>query len=87
MNESEFELLNFDVFPNPSTDLIAVQANGLVKSPIAVDLFSSNGTLVKQTMIHPGQTIAYFDVQALHQGTYLVKISNGSIQKAFKIVH
>jgi hypothetical protein len=86
MNETEFELLNFDVFPNPSTDLIAVQANGLVKSPIAVKLFSSNGTLVKQTTIQPGQTIAYFDVQTLHQGTYLVKISNGSIQKVFKVI-
>ena len=82
----DFEQLSFDVFPNPSMDLIAIQANGLVKSVVSVELISSTGQSVMQTMIQPGQTIAYFDVQTLHQGVYVVKISSGTQQKAFNII-
>ena len=82
-----FEQMSFDVFPNPSMDLIAIQANGLVNNTIKVELFSASGKKVMQTSIQPGQTIAYFDVQTLHQGAYTVRVLSGNIQKTFKIIH
>ena len=81
-----FEQLGFDVFPNPSMDLIAIQANGIVKEKIAVDLFSTTGKLLKSSNILPGQTIAYLDVQTLHQGSYTVRVSCGSDVKQFKVI-
>jgi len=84
---NNFEEMSFDVFPNPSMDLIAIQANGLIKSALSVKLISSNGKVVMQTIIQPGQTIAYFDVQTLHQGTYFVRVSSGNTQKVFRVVH
>lgn len=83
---SGFKNLSFDIFPNPSMDLIAVQANGLVKEKITVELFSSTGQLVKTTDIFAGQTIAYFDVQTLHQGTYTVRVSCQGGVKQFKVI-
>jgi len=81
-----FKSLRFDVFPNPSMDLIAIQANGIVKEKILVELFSSTGQLVRNTEITPGRTIAYFDVQTLHQGAYSVRVSCGESIKNFKVI-
>ena len=78
--------MSFDVFPNPSMELIAIQANGLVIKPITVKLISSKGNVVKETKILAGQTIAYFDVQTLHQGAYWVRISTGKDVKQFKVI-
>ncbi|MDB2526804.1 YHYH protein, partial [Mariniblastus sp.] len=66
--DESIEQLHFDVFPNPSMDLLAIQANGLVKSPLEVKLLTSSGLLVFETSIFPGQTIAYFDLQTLTKG-------------------
>ena len=87
MNETEFELLNFDVFPNPGMGLLAIQANGLVKKALKVQLLSSTGDLVMETSIFAGQTIAYFDLQTLHQGVYFVNVSNGDSKKIFQVIH
>ena len=87
MNETEFELLNFDVFPNPGMGLLAIQANGLVKKALKVRLLSSTGALVMETSIFAGQTIAYFDLQTLHQGVYFVNVSNGEDKKTFQVIH
>ena len=85
--ENGFIKLGFDVFPNPSMGLVAIQANGLVKEKIGVELFSTNGKMLMNTEILPGQTIAYFDVQTLHQGTYTVRVSCGGKNKHFQVIH
>ena len=82
----DFETLRFDVFPNPSMDLIAIQAKGLVKDQVEIELFTATGKLVRHATILPGQTIAYFDVQTLHQGAYTIRVSCGSKVKQFKVV-
>ena len=68
-------------------DLLAIQANGLVKSPLEVRLLTSSGSLVFETRIFPGQTIAYFDLQTLRQGVYVVDIDTGESHKTFRVVH
>ena len=85
--DESIEQLHFDVFPNPGMDLLAIQANGLVKSPLEVKLLTSSGLLVFETSIFPGQTIAYFDLQTLMQGIYIVDINTGESHKTFRVVH
>ena len=68
-------------------DLLAIQANGLVKSPLEVRLLTSSGLLVFETSIFAGQTIAYFDLQTLTQGIYIVDINTGKSHKTFRVVH
>ncbi len=78
--------VKFDVFPNPASDLIAVQVSDLVKEDYAVQLFDITGKLIATTQINKGSTIAYFDAQTLYEGTYLIKISNGQAQITKKVV-
>ncbi|MDB4682933.1 YHYH protein [Crocinitomicaceae bacterium] len=85
--DESIEQLHFDVFPNPGMDLLAIQANGLVRSPLEVKLLTSSGLLVFETSIFPGQTIAYFDLQTLTKGIYIVNINTGKSHKTFRVVH
>lgn len=80
------EGLALSVFPNPASDLITIQVDGLNKEDLTVDLFDTAGRLVKQTEIRAGQTIAYFDVQTLYDGVYLVKVYNNSGAQTFRVI-
>lgn len=75
-NESvNFKDLNINVFPNPASNLVAIQIDGVVSENLLVELFDLAGKKVKSTQINKGQTIAYFDVQTLYAGQYLVKFT------------
>ncbi len=64
------------IFPNPSSDLIAIQMNDIVKTDLNIELIDMAGRLVKGTKIIQGQTIAYIDIQTLYTGTYYIKITD-----------
>ena len=85
--DESIEQLHFDVFPNPGMDLLAIQANVLVRSPLEVKLLTSSGLLVFETSIFPGQTIAYFDLQTLMQGIYIIDINTGKSHRTYRVVH
>ena len=82
----EFENLKINVFPNPASDLIAIQINNVVDEDMQVELLDISGKLIKYANINQGSTIAYFDTQTLYNGTYLVKISSASHSTIKKIV-
>ncbi len=77
--------LQFKVYPNPSSDLIAIQMNGLVRNKLGVEMYDMAGKLIRRSHINPGQTLAYFDIQTVYEGTYLLKISAGSVYTTQKI--
>lgn len=74
------------VFPNPSAELIAVQVSNGTVADYKAELFDINGKLVQTATIKKGQTIAYFDVQTVYEGTYLVKITSGKYTSTKKVV-
>lgn len=74
------------VFPNPSAELIAVQVSNGTVADYKAELFDINGKLVQMATIKKGQTIAYFDVQTIYEGTYLVKITSGKYTSTKKVV-
>lgn len=86
INEDEFKQIQFGIVPNPATNLIAVQINGLASTNYRIELFDITGKLLQYSLINKGQTIAYFDVQTLYNGLYLVKISNGAFSKTEKVL-
>ena len=85
---NDFNLNNkmIKVFPNPASDLIAIQIGDLVKSDLKIELFDITGRLIKSNQINAGQTITYFDVQDIYNGTYLVKITDGKDTISKKII-
>ena len=83
-SEAEFGDLNLSIFPNPASDLIAIQIQELVKDDLRVSLLDLSGRVVKKATINKGSTIAYFDVQTVYEGTYIVQIQNGSSHNSIR---
>ncbi len=86
VGEIEFDALDVNVFPNPATDLIAIQVGGVQKEDLTVELLDAAGRLLKTTKIKKGSTIAYFDVQTVYEGIYTVRISGSTYSTAKKVV-
>ena len=86
ISESAFLALDVRVFPNPSSDLIAVQAGGMVTEKLEIELIDLTGRLISKSSILAGSTIAYFDVQTVYAGTYLIRISSAEHSLVKKIV-
>jgi hypothetical protein len=80
------DLFEVSVYPNPASDLVAVQINGINKENLNVELFDATGKLVQKSNIYQGKTIAYFDTQALYSGIYFVKIIGSEGVATRKIV-
>jgi len=74
------------VFPNPASDLIAIQIQDLVSQDFQIELLDMAGRRVNATTIEAGSTIAYFDTQTLYRGTYVVLITSSSFRETRKIL-
>lgn len=85
-NTGNTELLNPEIFPNPSSDFVAIQLNNLSSENIVISLFDINGKKIDETQIYPGSTIAYFDTRKLYAGDYFITVNSGSSTITKKIV-
>jgi hypothetical protein len=76
------------VYPNPSSEFIAVQFSGLLKEDIKLSLYDLNGRLIQTQTVIAGSTIGYFDVRTLYAGEYILKCTNDqfTIQKRVTII-
>ena len=45
-----------------------------------------SGKLVSKTKIHPGTTIAYFNVQTIYEGTYIVLLTRNETRFSKKVM-
>lgn len=70
--------VKFSIYPNPASDFIAIQADGLLSSNVTLQLYDLTGKLVRESRIAQGSTIWYLDTQTLYSGEYILKISNGT---------
>lgn len=62
------------LFPNPASDLVAIQLNAVAKKNYNVLLYDVNGRLMQQAILYQGSTIAYFDTRTLYSGLYYIQI-------------
>ncbi|MFT6323491.1 MAG: hypothetical protein ACJAWO_001043 [Halieaceae bacterium] len=86
ISDAGFESMGINIFPNPATDLIAIQIGGLVVDNLEVNLLDLSGKVIQKAIINAGSTVAYFDVQSVYEGTYIVQIVNGTNATAQKVV-
>lgn len=86
ISETDFEAMEFKVFPNPASDLIAVQLKGLTKYDLELTLVDISGKIVATNTIHAGQTISYFDSATVYPGTYFVKITANGFVSNHKVI-
>ncbi|MCF2503093.1 T9SS type A sorting domain-containing protein [Dyadobacter sp. CY107] len=83
---STIKSLNFDgdaqmkIYPNPSTDHIVLSSSEAISN---VKFYDQRGVLVLNTIPDAMNAI---DVRKLHQGTYLIKVNDGSLTRRIVIV-
>jgi hypothetical protein len=75
----------YTIFPNPASELIAVQYKGMNKGTKVIQLIDGSGRVVKTCQIVAGATIAYFDVSTLYSGEYFIAICEGQQVNTQKI--
>jgi hypothetical protein len=66
------------VYPNPASDIIAIQIPNVRQENFEVRLYDINGRLVQTSTILQGSTIAHLDVRTEYDGEYTIVISNGA---------
>lgn len=84
--ESDLENKNIKIFPNPTSDFIAIQIGGLNLQDLNIEMYDMQGKLIQEKTLKSGQTIGYFDIQTLYSGTYLIKISTNNMSLIRKVI-
>ena len=80
------EQSGFTVFPNPASDLVAIQWKNINTSDIRIELFDVTGKLLQNTWMYQGSTMAYFDTRTLYEGMYIIRIMSGTDVLSKKIM-
>jgi hypothetical protein len=75
-----------NIFPNPASNLIAVQIIDLVKENYDITLYDITGKLVEKKTLYQGSTIVYFDTKTLYSGVYFIKMVVGNKEISKKII-
>jgi hypothetical protein len=88
VTNSELESLKVLVYPNPASDVVAVQIPSAMKENYHLGLFDLNGKLIQETTLLQGSTIAHFDTRTVYSGEYILEIATetGTIVKKVVIV-
>ena len=83
--ENKLENTKVSVFPNPASDVVAIQIGEFSTENLDVILFDMAGKEIAKTVLYQGSTIAYFDTKTLYNGEYVVKISNKTTNMTKKV--
>ena len=84
--DAQDKSLDISIFPNPTNDILAVQAPIAESFNRTVELIGLDGKVLQIKTLYQGSSICYFDIQALYAGVYFVKISVGQSSKTMKVV-
>ncbi|MFN5845295.1 MAG: YHYH protein [Flavobacteriia bacterium] len=83
---TELDSTTFNIFPNPSADILIVQSSGLNEKNIIAELADATGNTIQTQTINQGSTICYFNVSTLYSGTYFIKINTGAQTTSYTVV-
>lgn len=89
VNELNLEGIGVNVFPNPASDVVAIQVEGILRSDLEVTLMDMSGRVVMTTNVVQGSTIWHLDTRTIYSGEYIVSITDGTntVQKKLLIAH
>ncbi|MDP4664586.1 MAG: YHYH protein [Salibacteraceae bacterium] len=77
ISENTESPMSISIFPNPASDLVAVQVTGLLRSNMTVKMYDLKGSLVAETSLNQGSTIWHLDTRTIYNGEYLVVATDG----------
>lgn len=68
---------NFNVYPNPASDLIMIQSSKMITNNFDVSLHDAQGKLIAKKQFVQGSTIVFFESETLYNGVYILSIEAG----------
>ena len=68
------------VYPNPTSEFIAIQLPGMIKTPVMLELLDAQGKLLSSSTILPGSTISWIDIRTVYAGNYWIRINSDGKQ-------
>jgi hypothetical protein len=68
-------IANFDLFPNPSVDIIKLRLNNITQGKLSIKIYNVDGRVVSNSKANAGGTISQ-DVSKLLHGGYVLEVSN-----------
>ena len=83
---SETDPTHFSIFPNPAADVLIIQAQGMNKTAVNMQLINAAGKIVQESNIPQGGTMGYFQVGTLYGGTYQVVLSANGKEKSYAVI-
>ncbi|AEE53144.1 YHYH protein [Haliscomenobacter hydrossis] len=84
--ENALEKIGFNLFPNPSADLIILQAREMLKNTLQVELINQSGQVVAKKAFHQGSTILHFETDTFYNGVYFLTLRDGQAVKSFQVI-
>jgi len=82
----EMKNIEIKIFPNPSQDIIAIQADELLMLDMQAELIDATGKIVQSKSFSQGTSICFFDTTILYDGIYTIRIYNSAENRTFKVV-
>ena len=80
---TDAKTLGFNVYPNPATDYLTIEANTHTEIIHNIELYNITGQLVRQQAID-NKTSVLFDIHDLPNGTYIIRINQIVNKKIIK---
>ena len=71
--------------PNPASELVAVQMHGLQRNEVQISLLDVTGKTIQKTVVAAGSTLAFFDLQSVYSGNYLISIQGVDINETVRL--
>ena len=82
---TDLNKIKVTISPNPATDFIAIQTDFL-EADLKVELIDELGKIIKSSKIIQGSTLHIIETDAIYNGLYFVKISDGKNSNSYKVL-
>ena len=76
---------SFSVFPNPTSDFVEIQLNGLKGNSLKIELMDLKGTILVSKDIDPLILTNTIDIRSLSKGNYIVRLISESFSEEKKL--
>jgi hypothetical protein len=86
ISNAVFNELSFNIVFSQDADLVAIQANGLVKDDLEIRMYDLNGKEIAVSSINKGSTISFVKTNGIYDGIYIIKIVNGMNVQSHKVL-
>lgn len=88
IEESEFNGATLALFPNPVSDQLNIQFNGIKNNPIQLTLLDEEGHTVMKYTLHPtfASEKIELDLRRFSSGNYLLELEQGTTRTGKKII-